>query len=261
MACIFPGMDPYLEGPATWPGLHASLIIGIKRYLQPRLLPAYYAEAGERLYIESAQHSIYPDVAVFKKPDAQSRRGSSTLVADLPSVVNWDYQQKEYFLEIRETGTDEVISIIEVLSPTNKTPGANGRDLYLRKQQEVLDSPVHLIEIDLLRDGVATVLAAPGRLLGRGHYDYLVSVSRGDRRGESEVYTSCMRNRLPRPNIPLRSPDPDVVLDLPTVFAESYEEGGYLFRIDYSQPAPGPALVPDDAAWLNAFLSEAGLRK
>jgi hypothetical protein len=260
MASIFPGMDPYLEARATWPGLHSSLIVAIKRNLQPLLLPAYYAESVERLYIEYPQHNIYPDVAVIKKPSVERRGGSATLVADDPLLVSWDYQQKEYYLEIREVGTDEVIAVIEVLSPTNKTPGANGRDLYVRKQQEVLASPVHLVEIDLLRDGVATVQAAPAKMLGRGHYDYAVCISRGDRRGESEVYTNCIRHRLPRPRIPLRTPDPDVVLDLPLVFAQSYEEGGYAFRIDYTQAPPGPGLIPEDAAWLRETLAEAGLR-
>lgn len=260
MASIFPGMDPYLEGPATWPGLHASLIIGIKRYLQPHLLPKYYAEAGERLYIENAQHSIYPDVAIFKRSLAGIRETSSTVVADEPRVVYSDYQQREHFLEIREVSSNEVVSIIEVLSPSNKKPGANGRDLYLRKQQEVLASSVHLIEIDLLRDGVATVTAAPGRLLGKGHYDYVVCVSRSDRRGEIEVYTSCMQQRLPRPKIPLRPSDDDLTLDLTPVFVQCYEEGGYGYRLDYTAPPPAPKLIPEDEAWLDSLLSSAGLR-
>ena len=35
-------------------------------------------------------------------------------------------------------------------------PGAHGRDPYVQKQREMLDSKVHLIEIDLLRAGVHT---------------------------------------------------------------------------------------------------------
>ena len=40
-----------------------------------------------------------------------------------------------------ETG-ERVVTTIEVLSLTNKTPGLRGRTLYLQKQQEVLDSDV-----------------------------------------------------------------------------------------------------------------------
>ena len=40
---IFPGMDPYLEEPALWPGVHASLIVYIRDVLQPQLRPRYVA--------------------------------------------------------------------------------------------------------------------------------------------------------------------------------------------------------------------------
>ena len=33
----FPGMDPYLEHPVLWEGLHARLIVALANQLQPRL--------------------------------------------------------------------------------------------------------------------------------------------------------------------------------------------------------------------------------
>ena len=39
----FPGMDPYLEHPALWPGVHQSLIT----YLRDALVPDLCIESAE----------------------------------------------------------------------------------------------------------------------------------------------------------------------------------------------------------------------
>jgi len=39
MSMIFPGMDPYLENPQLWPGVHTRLIVYLADQLQ-LLLPA-----------------------------------------------------------------------------------------------------------------------------------------------------------------------------------------------------------------------------
>jgi len=153
-----------------------------------------------------------------------------------------------------------VVTVLEVLSPSNKTPGANGREEYRRKQDEVLAAEVHLIEIDLLRGGAHTVMAPPGRLLALPPYHYLVCVCRTQDRGQSELYAASLRERLPRVRVPLRPPDEDVALDLPQVFAECYEAGAYAYRIDCRQPPPAPPLRAEDEQWLKARLQEAGLR-
>lgn len=261
MPCPFPGMDPYLEGPATWPGLHASLIAAAKRHLSLQISIDYYVDIGERLYIEDVRHAIYPDLGVYRVPRTEEcRGGTATLVADEPTVVAWETRHWEPYVEIRALSSHEVVTVLEVLSPTNKSPGAHGRDEYRRKQDEVLASPVHLVEIDLLRSGAPTVVAPPGQLLALPHYDYMVCVSRGAERGKSELYAVSLRDRLPRVRIPLRLPDQDVVLDLPAVFAECYEEGAYPRRIDYREDPPKPALRADDQQWLDVRLREAGLR-
>lgn len=261
MPSPFPGMDPYLEAPTVWPGLHISLIAAVKRHLQPLLVPGYYADIGERLYIEDVHHAIYPDLGIHRRPTGEeSRGGTATIVADEPTVVSWDVRHREPYLEIRAVGSNEVVAVLEILSPSNKTPGAKGRDEYLRKQEEVLASPVHLIEIDLLRAGAPTAMVPPGRLWELSAHDYVVCVCRAQDRGQSEIYGVSLRGRLPRVRIPLRPPDSDVVLDLPAVFAECYEEGGYAYRIDYRQAPPDPPLRIDDQQWLDARLRKAGLR-
>ena len=45
-----------------------------------------------------------------------------------------------------------MVTVIELLSPSNKRAG-DDREQYLAKRRELLRSPAHLVEIDLLRDG------------------------------------------------------------------------------------------------------------
>ncbi|HKI18636.1 MAG TPA: DUF4058 family protein [Isosphaeraceae bacterium] len=39
MPSPFPGMDPYLENPDHWPGIHHNLISGIQGQLSAQLRP------------------------------------------------------------------------------------------------------------------------------------------------------------------------------------------------------------------------------
>jgi hypothetical protein len=181
----------------------------------------------------------------------------AVLAPDEPTILTVETRQRESFLEIRAAGSHEVVTVIEIISPTNRQ--GSGREEYLRKQGEVLDSKTHLAEIDLLRRGAPVVAAPVDMLMALPEYDYLVCVRRATYRGRVEVYSVTVCKRLPRVAIPLRAPDADVVLDLPSIFTRCYDNGAYATRIDYNQPPPEP-LRPDDEAWADALLSAAGLR-
>ena len=58
MSSPFPGMDPFLEHPSHFPGLHDRLINAISDALQTKLPEPYYAEIGERLWVEIAERLI-----------------------------------------------------------------------------------------------------------------------------------------------------------------------------------------------------------
>jgi hypothetical protein len=59
---------------------------------------------------------------------------------------------KERYLEIRTVPEQQVITVIEILSPGNKLAG-EGREQYERKPSKVLGSWTNLVEIDLVRAG------------------------------------------------------------------------------------------------------------
>lgn len=48
--------------------------------------------------------------------------------------------------------------------------------------------------------------------------------------------------------LPLRSPDPDVSLDLQPILDRAYEQAAYELRIDYSSP-PEPPLTDEHDSW------------
>jgi len=201
----FPGMDPYLEDPAHWPDVHQSLITYIRDELQPYLRPRYHARIGERVYILEPPHLFYPDVTIIRQPLTvrepapvyAATAEAETEVVDLPVLVTLPpVEHREPYLEIVHAAGGEVVTVIEVLSPANKAPG-EGHRLYRSKQQELLDTPIHLVEIDLLSSGLHTVaLSEEGRAELPPHR-YLICVRRGPERRRFEVYPIPLSRRLP----------------------------------------------------------------
>lgn len=108
-------------------------------------------------------------------------------------------------------GERQLVTVIEVLSPANKTPGTRGRELYLERQRELLHSTTHLMEIDLLHSGEHTVFVPRSALESYRGWDYVVCLHKG---GWSEssawVWLVGLRERLPRVIVPLLEGDPDV---------------------------------------------------
>jgi hypothetical protein len=81
MSMIFPGMDPYLENPQLWPGVHNSLIIYLRDQLQPLLRPRYIAAVEERVYVESLERQYIPDVWI--QQSSQPSRLGGAAAADV----------------------------------------------------------------------------------------------------------------------------------------------------------------------------------
>jgi hypothetical protein len=267
MPSPFPGMDPYLEDPTLWPDVHQRLITYTADALQPEVRPRYHARIGERLYVVQPPHSMYPDVVLVRRPRAVREAevvapvaDMDTVEADTPVVLAIPpVEHREPFVEIVHTAGGEVITVIEVLSPANKMAG-EGHRLYRRKQQEILDSPAHLVEIDLLSEGLHTVAISEEALTSLKERRYLVSVNRALERYQFELYPVPLQRRLPRIRIPLREPDPDVVLDLQAVFTRCYGNGGYEDFVDYHRPPP-VSLSSEEMAWLESLLGKDQLRK
>ena len=70
---------------------------------------------------------------------------------------------------------------------------------------------------------------------------------------------SLLQRRLPRIGIPLRPPDPDLVLDVQALCDRCYDNGGYEDFMDYRR-APTPPLELSDAEWAALWL-QAGSKR
>jgi hypothetical protein len=258
-------MDPYLEHPALWPGVHQALITYATEALNAILPPRYVASINEQLYVVQPERGIYPDVLVLEHPSigrpmAQGAGGTAVAI-DPPWVLTLEpIEMREVFIEILPVADESrVVTVIEVLNPSNKTAGSEGRRLYLIKQREVLDSQTHLIEIDLLRQGEHTVAVPRESLRKTGQWDSLVCLHRGGQGRRFEVRAVPLRQRLPCIGVPLADSDADVALDLQAVFNRCYDASGYARRLDYRRQPPVP-LRDEDARWAEALLHERGLR-
>jgi hypothetical protein len=248
MICPFPGMDPYLEEPARWGGVHSRLINSISDFLADMVAPHFIVDIEERVYItspdEPARWAVVPDIYVVTKPQAEQQVLAPEQIT-APTLVDPVYpvEIRDRYLEIRDTRNQEVITTIEILSPSNKTTGEQMRDAFYRKREAVMRSTTHWIEIDLLRAG-----ERPAEVTGKS--DYYALLKRGGEPGPFEVWYFDLRDRLPIIAVPLRPPFPAIALDLQSIFEQVYKRAHYAESVDYTRTPPAPRLPPAERAWL-----------
>jgi hypothetical protein len=266
MISPFPGMDPYLEDSVLWPGVHNSFIYCLRSALNRELPPNYVANIEERLYVSETERRIVPDVAVVRNAvgtTMRSSHGGAALMDRVaaPTILTvWDEEQTETYIQIQEAGGGTVVTIVELLSYANKSTDGAGRGLYLQKQREVLESSVHLLEIDLLRAGRHTVSAPFGPMeLKFNRWDYLVCLSRSFNRHQYGIWPLALRKRLPCIMVPLKLENEGVAVDLQAVFNRVYDEGAYDRNVDYQRLPPIP-LRREDELWADRLLRKKGLR-
>ena len=168
--------------------------------------------------------------------------------------------RREPYLTIRtKEDCDNVITTIEVLSPSDKETNSGDRKEYLNIQRRILDSQTNLLEIDLLRGGSHTVAAPYEDLRDRGECDYLVSLHRHNQPYDYEYWFNKLRDPIPVVSVPLTDDLPDFQLDLQTVMNMAYDSGPYANGIDYSRE-PAPTLSEATADWAKTLLRAKGVR-
>ncbi len=250
MPSPFPGTNPYLEQAAHWQDFHTEFLTTIRRTLTPQVGPNYFVQLEEHIYIHDMPPAPRSLVGRADVPVAVSRAADGVGIAmgvlEAPAEVELPEQDEERirFLEIRDRRGRELVAVIELLSPSNKRSGED-RDLYLAKRREILRSPAHLVEIDLLRGWT------PMPVRNRPPCDYSVMVSRAERGPKAGFWSIGLRERLPVIPVPLRLEDGDVRIDLQGALNSAYEAAAYE-RFIYEE-MPEPALFPEDAAWAERF--------
>ena len=273
MASPFPGMDPWLEDPAIFPDLHDSFIVEMRKAIMVRLPAPYYAAIKNRIWVDLSLRHIEPDVDVLypssappkgtvltKKKRSGKNSAMEPLVIHVPGLIQSE-DMEEWFLEIfAKPGDEQLVTTIELLSLSNKREGNKGRELYQKKQKEILNSKVNLVEIDFLRGGLHTSVVPRSLVETRaGDFDYHISVHPMDCQNECHVYAWKMEARLPAIKIPLLPGDPEVVVDLQPILDECYDGGGYGRRVRYRKWKPQPRLTKEKKEWADKILRAKGL--
>lgn len=258
----FPGMDPWLEHPRVWPDVHNALLAELRLRLGPLLRPRYYVALEERTFLADDSELLVgiPDVAVVgpgetppsdRTPGEVAPAAATVLTVRVPAPA----EMREHYLEVREPGTHQVVTVVELLSPVNKLRAGGGRARYEEKRLQVLGSRTNLVEVDLLRGGEPMTVYPED--LPRS--DYRILISRGDRRPTAQLVPFTVRDPIPIVPLPLRPGEAEPPLDLGAVLRDLYDPAGWDLRLAYDRDAV-PPLRGADVGWADALLRAAGRR-
>jgi hypothetical protein len=220
-------MDPFLEDDKIWPAFHHQMVACLYQIVLPGLVDRYRARVCQRAY--------------------QSEQPLFT------SIIR--EQHAEEFIEIRQRADNRLVTLIDVVSPTNKTR-PQGRGAYLETRKQARASNASVVEIDLVLQGEPMLDYSRD---GLPEWDFAITVTRCSQPDRYEIYTTTLQKRLPRFKIPLAADDRDTVLDLQAAFSRCYDQGNFSASIDYTREPP-PKLPEDDAHWLGEVLRLQKLR-
>lgn len=256
----FPGMDPFLERPAKWRSVYTRLLNAISDQLADLVSPRFFVVIEERVILTLAddpegQLHIEPDVYLARgaqKYEAATLTDSSRSKITQPTLIEAVYEEeiRERYLEVRDVESREVVTTIEILSPFNKSGGQRGHIDFMKKRRNVFASPVHWVEIDLIRGGIR-----PAEVANKSEYYALLK--RSGTFGLFEVWYIGLREKLPTIAVPLLPGFDDVPLDLQTALDTVYQRAHYGDSIDYDADIPLPKLSAENEAWVREQIKAA----
>ena len=147
MPSPFPGMNPWMEAPELWPGVHAAFISEIRSHLNNVMPPQYFADIEERIILcdvdDPMIRLIVPDVTVREAHVPGTSDSGSTAVATITPALTAHVEEtqfKERRIIIRLSESQSVVTAIEILSPANKLNGSASRTSYLSKRRDFRQS-------------------------------------------------------------------------------------------------------------------------
>jgi hypothetical protein len=220
-------MDPFLEEEKIWPVFHHHLVACLYQTLLPGLVDRYRARVGHRKY--------------------------TTEQALFTSIVREDHEEE--FIEVRQRTDNRLITLVDVVSPSNKTT-TGGRQAYLDKRKEAKNAGASLVEIDLVMQGQPMLDYSRE---GLPDWDHAVTVTRSTQPERYEIYTATLQKKLPKFRLPLAADDRDTVLDLQATFGRCFDQGNFATQVDYKRD-PATRLSDDNRRWLDQLLKQQKLR-
>lgn len=252
MPSPFPGMNPYLERRSIWHDFHERCVPAIADALAAQAAPQFVVRIDEHVYIhELEEERLFlgrADVGVSSTEPITTDAPVAILQAPAQVRLPQVDSERLSFVEIRDRDSWQVITILELLSPANKYAGPD-REQYLGKRGQIIASPTHLVEIDLLRGGPRM----PMQLLGP--CDYCVMVSRWQDRPRADVWPIALKQRLPVVPVPLAEGHASLELDLQALLDRVYDAARYVNYIYRGEPEP--RLSDADQSWSRSLIPTA----
>lgn len=238
-----------------WEDFHASLAMEIRDRLAPGLRPRYIAAVFprttyEEVFVAAKPQTMIPDVGIVHPKRLHETTAQYGVISPPPLVgtTAQEFPVKLFTVEIKQAGTDRLVTTIEILSPVNKRKGHPAYRDYQEKRRDLARGRVHLLEIDLLRNGERFPIVEPEL----PHAPYFIFLQRAFTTSV-EIWPLSLTEPIPIVPVPLLDPDPDLPLDIGRAIHAIYERAAYDLRLDYTQPAPLPELPAAALHLLNAY--------
>jgi hypothetical protein len=197
-----------------------------------------------------------PDVTIHATESRAAIRETGVAVLERPDVHKYSVsvatgeETEEPFLAIEELPGRKLVTVIEILSPTNKKT-KDARAAYLKKREDLIRTSVSLVEIDLLRAGEPMPVRKSPPLS-----DYRILVCGARRSHDAVLYAFPYTSPIPAIPIPLLPGDPEPELELNGILHALIERARYDLVVDYAQP-PDPPLRPGDDGWAASIVAQA----
>ena len=271
MPSPFPGMDPYLEDCDLWPDVHARLITAAAAALTPLIRPKFLARVEQRTFsfkLDDPADDLYlvPDIRVVYRtreggpqPPFDTGEGGTAVLEGVEVTEELLQVGVQRYIDVIDAASREIVTVIEIVSPSNKLSGGAGQRAFERKREQVQASETGWVEIDLLRGRRS--MPVPNRIPETAYMAFTDRFDPTTKFGRRQhLFPIDLRRPLPTLPIPLRPDDVPVPLNLQAVLDRIYDEAAYDGSADYAADPPPPGLSEGDAAWLDALLREKRLR-
>ena len=253
----FPGMNPYLERSGLWPDFHNALIAQLRRDMGPRLPVRYRMALEERIEwhaeieLPSDLSRVVSDgLAIDEHPVLETIPSGPTATLTTPPKsatavrVPVPREVRVTWLRVEVLPERDVVTVVEVLSPANKSPGRE-RQRYARKREAIFAGGVNLVEIDLLRAGEPMPLESPIPAS-----DYRMLVFEGWQGPDALLHTFSVQEAVPKFSLPLLPEDESLEVDLGPIIDSMHLSARYGKVARYHAPPPGPPFKPEVQAWI-----------
>ncbi|MEM7807761.1 MAG: DUF4058 family protein [Planctomycetota bacterium] len=241
----FPGMDPFLE--RTWSDVHGRLVTYAADALSAELPDDLATRTERHIAVDddadgessSTTGIIVPDVEVVDS-QSETRGGVAVLeasmsLAPLKLLTDGLPKRRRHIGIVDLDG--KLVTVIEFVSPANKI--GRGRRDFLRKRRRLIKAGVHVVEIDLTREGKWRRLYEGFEFPKGSDTEYraiIFAAGRVDEPPTPWLHPMPLAEPLPTIKIPLRPKDEPTELSLQPLVDATYRNGRYGRTIRYDDP-------------------------